>query len=129
MSERIEEYVNRVVRFLKLHPMVKDVNVERRVVTGNRGYIRASVTFVNDSQLWMREFVDDRLRKIGYAYHYQSIDGKLLFRYDNAPHHADAASFSHHKHVSNKPTPNSAEEKTVIDVVGEIVKTIRKELF
>ena len=37
MSERIEEYVNRVVRFLKLHPMVKDVNVERRVVTGNRG--------------------------------------------------------------------------------------------
>ena len=129
MSERIEEYVNRVVRFLKLHPMVKDVNVERRVVTGNRGYIRASVTFVNDSQLWMREFVDDRLRKIGYAYHYQSIDGKLLFRYDNAPHHADAASFPHHKHVSNKPTPNSAEEKTVIDVVGEIVKTIRKELF
>ena len=63
MSVRIEEYVNRVVRFLKLHPMVKDVNVERRVVTGNRGYIRASVTFVNDSRLWMREFVDGRLRK------------------------------------------------------------------
>lgn len=129
MSERIEKYVNRVVSFLKLHPMIKNVTVERRMVTRDRGYIKATVTFVNDSQLWIREFVDGKLRKIDYAYHYQGSDGKLVFRYDNAPHHVDVATFPHHKHVSNKLKPDSTEEKTVIDVVAEIVKTIRKELF
>ena len=54
MSERIGKYVNSIVRFLKLHPMIKDVAVERSIVTRNRGYIKATVTFVNDSQLCMR---------------------------------------------------------------------------
>ena len=54
MSERIGKYVNSIVRFLKLHPMIKDVAVERRIITRNRGYIKATVTFVNDSQLCMR---------------------------------------------------------------------------
>ena len=129
MSERIGKYVNSVVRFLKLYPMIKDVAVERSIVTRNSGYIKATVTFVNDSQLRVREFINGRLRKIDYAYHYQGSDGKLVFRYDNAPHHADVTTFPHHKHVSNKPKPESTEEKTVIDVVAEIVKTIRKELF
>lgn len=129
MSERIEKYVDKVFKFLKLHPMIKDVNVERRIVAKSRGYIKATVSFVNDSQLWIREFVDDKLRKIDYAYHYQSSDGKLLFRYDNAPHHAGLATFPHHKHSWNKPTPEPTKEKTLIDVVNEIVEIIRKDLF
>jgi len=126
LSERIGRYVNSVVRFLELHPMIKDVAVERRIVTRNRGYIKATATFVNDSQLRIREFIDGRLRKIDYAYHYQGSDGKLVFRYDNTPHHADVATFPHHKHVSDKLEPESTRERTVIDVVSEIAKTISK---
>jgi len=126
LSERIGKYVNSIVRFLKLHPMIKDVAVERRIITRNRGYIKATVTFVNDSQLCIREFIDGRLRKIDYAYHYQDSDGKLVFRYDNTPHHADVTTFPHHKHVSDKPKPQPTREKTVIDVVSEIAKTISK---
>ena len=126
MSERIGKYVNSVVRFLKLHPMVRDVVVERRIVTRNRGYVRATVTFMNDSQLRIREFINGGLRKIDYAYHYQGSDGKLVFRYDNTPHHADVTTFPHHKHVSGKPEPEPTGEKTVIDVVSEIAKIISK---
>ena len=118
--------MNSIVRFLKLHPMIKDVAVERRIVTRNRGYIKATVTFMNDSQLRIREFVNGKLKKIYYAYHYQGSDGKLVFRYDNAPHHVDVTTFPHHKHVSEKPEPEPTREKTVIDVVSEIVKTISK---
>lgn len=117
MSERIEKYVDKVFKFLKLHPMIKDVSVERKVVAKKRGYIKATATFVNGSQLWIREFVDDKLRKIDYAYHFQSSDGKLLFRYDNAPHHVDVATFPHHKHVWDKSKSESTDEKTLIDVV------------
>ncbi len=126
MSERIGKYVDSVVRFLKLHPMIKDVAVERRIVTRNRGYIRATVTFVNDSQLRIREFINGRLRKIDYAYHYQGSDGKLVFRYGNTPYHANVSTFPHHKHVSNQTKPKPTPEKTVIDVVNEIAKTISR---
>lgn len=127
MSGRIEQYFNKIVNFLKFHPMVKDVSVERILVTRNMGYLKATVTFVDDSQLWIREFVNGKLRKIGYAYHYQNIDGKLVFRYDNAPHHVNVSTFPHHKHVSYNPKPESTGEKNVIDVVDEIVKTIREK--
>lgn len=126
MSERIGKYVDSIVRFLKLHPMIKDVAVERRIVTRNRGYIKATVTFMNDSQLSVREFIDGKLRKIDYAYHYQGNDGKLVFRYDNTPHHEDVATFPHHKHVSDRLKPEPTGEKTVIDIVSEITKTIGK---
>lgn len=52
-----------------------------------------------------------------------------MFRYGNAPHPAGLATFPHHKRLWNKPTPESTEEKTLIDVVNEIVKIIRRELF
>ena len=104
--------------------MIKDVAVERRIMTRNGGYIKATVTFVNDSQLSIREFVNGKLRKTDYAYHYQGSDGKLVFRYDNAPHHAHVTTFPHHKHMPDKPKPEPTSEKTVINVVSEIVKTI-----
>jgi len=36
-------------------------------VMRNRGYIKATVTFVNDSQLRIREFINGRLRETDYA--------------------------------------------------------------
>jgi len=47
-------------------------------------------------------------------------------KYDNTPHHTDVATFPHHKHVSDKREPEATREKTVIDVVSEIAKTISK---
>jgi hypothetical protein len=36
---------------------------------------------------------------IQYSFHLQDSRSRLLFRYDNAPHHRDVPSFPHHKHV------------------------------
>jgi len=34
-----------------------------------------------------------------YRYHYMTSDDKPVFRYDNAPHHREVATWPEHKHV------------------------------
>ena len=86
MSERVGKYFDNIIRFLQLHPIVENVVIERRIVTRSRGYFKATVNFLDRSQLHIRELIGDGLRKLDYAYHYQNSGGKLVFRYDNAPH-------------------------------------------
>jgi len=126
LSVKIEEYLDSIIKFLRIHPLIKNTSIDRKIVTKNRGYVKATITFINDSQLHIREFINSKLRKINYAYHYQGSDGKLIFRYNSAPHHTEVKTFPHHKHTPNKPEPEPAKEKTIIDIVSEIAKTISK---
>ena len=49
--------------------------------------------------------------------------GKIIFRYDNAPHHPELSSFPHHKHTYNgRVIP--VEEPTLTDVLEEILLRI-----
>jgi len=124
LTAKIEKYFDSVARFLELHPLIKNVAIEKKVATRNRGYIKGMVTFTNGSQLHIKEFINSKLRKISYAYHYQDKNGVLIFRYDNAPHHAEIKTFPHHKHVLNKPKPEPAQEKNIVEMVKEIIENL-----
>ena len=56
--------------------------------------------FSQGIELFLMEFVrtQPQLVKTKYRYHCQDAQGKLLFRYDDAPHH-HVSTFPHHKHV------------------------------
>lgn len=58
------------------------------------------------------------LLKTDYSYHYQSSDGTLVFRYDNAPHHRHVATFPHHKHTADDVIDSRPPH--LIDVLREI---------
>ena len=58
------------------------------------------------------------LLKTDYSYHYQSSDGTLIFRYDNAPHHRHVSTFPHHKHMGNDVLDSKPPH--LIDVLREI---------
>jgi hypothetical protein len=49
---------------------------------------------VVDSQV--REFKEF---KRNYSYHWQTPKGKIIVRWDNAPHHKDISTFTNHKHI------------------------------
>jgi hypothetical protein len=59
------------------------------------------VYFIDNSFLHFRElFVgQDNPFKKTYTYHYQRADGKMIFRYDNAPHFPALPTAPHHKHL------------------------------
>ncbi len=87
--------------------------------------IEARVRYWDDSLLrFYEELVEDgfRLRKLEYVYHYQGADGKLIFRYDNAPHYPSISTFPNHKHVGYRAEERvqSSQPPLLADVLKEI---------
>ena len=67
------------------------------------GLIRGLIEFIDESKLFLTEYVDLRykLNKLTYACHYQDKNGQLIFRYDNALH-KPRLDFKDHKHFGDK---------------------------
>jgi len=95
------------------------LEVDQRSVM--RGQISGLLAFEDQSELHFREFVDlsQSEPKLAFAYHYQGVEGKLIFRYDNAAHRPSLLMFPH-KHITIEvvecPVP------TLTDVIDEILK-------
>lgn len=97
-----------------------ELNADAR--TPKMGVIKGVITFVDGSQLFFTEYVDARYRleKLTYAYHCQSAEGDLIFRYDNATH-KPTLTFPCHKHLPDGTAIESAppEFSALIDEVME----------
>jgi hypothetical protein len=46
--------------------------------------------------------------------------GRLIFRYDDTPHHTELDSFPHHKHIADEGTVERADPPDLADVLSEI---------
>lgn len=70
--------------------------------------------FFDESALFFKEYLDLRYRidKKSYSFHYQDLNAKLLFRYDNALH-KPTLKFNEHKHIRDQiifaDIPNMAD--------------------
>lgn len=96
----------------------KDLSVEAESTLV--GHIVDRLIFYDESFLKIEEvvFVSDRkVEKLRYSYHYQKGD-RLIFRYDNAPHHPELPTFPHYKHVDDRVEP--CQEPDLQDVLREI---------
>jgi hypothetical protein len=97
----IEQYFQSLLELLVSLPYVvsPDINLEKRGELV--GFIRGEVEFSDGSTLFFRELIDLRLplQKVMYAYHYQTAEGKFIFRYDNTAHHKAVSTFPYHKHL------------------------------
>jgi hypothetical protein len=85
-------------------------------------FINGKVIFFNDTILEFTESITpDRHR---YRYQYMNIDGSLIFRYDNVPHHREIATFPHHKHYPEKVIKSrSVNLRQVIEEIIELLVT------
>lgn len=84
------------------------------------GHIVDRLIFYDGSFLEIEEVVfvaDRKVEKLRYSYHYQQGD-RLIFRYDNAPHHPELPTFPHHKHTDDRVEP--CQEPDLQDVLREI---------
>ena len=85
------------------------------------GYLRATLTFHDGSELHLREYIrisSDAIQRLAFAYHYQDQLGRLRFRYDNARHRPPLPSGAH-KHVEEDVVP--CEAVSPVQVIQEIV--------
>lgn len=83
-------------------------------------FIRLKAVLRDGSSLHIREFLSPDKSK--YSYHWQDADGKLILRWDNAPHHRHISTFPYHFHDGDSIEPS---ERIFIDeVLGETTKRL-----
>jgi hypothetical protein len=122
----IGAYFGDIERRLADFPLTVSVGLDTEHVDTGRGYVRARVTFSDGSELHLFEYVvfeDEELRHENYRYHYQTADGNLVKRWDDAPHHPDVATSPDHVHVGDEVAPS--ERPTLEETLAKVAKRIR----
>ena len=99
---------------------VQETSIDIR--SESTGKLKGSISFIDGSVLYFIEIIkiNSEFRKLKYSYHYQIKNGKLVFRYDNAPHYKSVRSFPNHKHFSSDNNVLSSSIPTLKSILAEI---------
>ena len=99
----IEEYLAQIKRIIAQSYFILDAHVSFDKRSLYIAVIEGRLTFFDNSELHLMEFVNVKTKKdkYKYSYHYQDKTGSLIFRYDMAPHHKNIPTFPHHKHTAD----------------------------
>ena len=101
----IEEYLQRLDELLSTSTAVANVEVVRRSLRDSELertlHYRYRVALADGGLVEMTERVleaQGTLRVTTYRHHWQDPSGRLVQRWDNAPHHPEVETFPHHLH-------------------------------
>jgi hypothetical protein len=110
---------------LELLERFKEIITAYRIVSyeqeANSYRIKLQITFVDDSQLFMKEYLFENTER-KYSFHWSDRQGNLICRWDDSPHWPNLPTFPHHKHVGTKVL--DSRETTL----GEVLRKIAEEL-
>ena len=123
----IADYFSSVERSLNQFSFITSVEAIEILASDNfNGILRCRVHFWDESFLGIHETVSTELGypvRIIYSYAYIR-DGENIFRYDNAPHHPQIATFPHHKHIgASKIAPT--DQPTILQVLNEVEEHLK----
>jgi len=104
------------------NPWVLIVEYQKEKRSATVGLITGKIIFVDYSEFYFMEYIEvtDKARRQTYRYHYQDRTKKLIFRYDNAPHHPETSTHPHHKHVGSEIL--ESRQPTLAEVMDEIAQ-------
>ena len=81
---------------------------EEELLRPERGNLRIRIRFPKGYVLEWNEAViidEGNVVHLGYRYHFQDAENKLIFRYDNTPHFPNLGTFPNHKHLAENVIP------------------------
>lgn len=108
-------YFNLLTGSAAKFPYTTKIRVLKRFTSIDRGFIRFIMEFKDHSELHVFEYVDIRLKKLNYSYHWQIKEKVLIKRWDNAPHHKEIKTFPNHVHF--KEDVESSLEPSFFDIL------------
>ena len=98
---------------------------QEQLLTGTRANLRIRLRLPDNSFLEISEALaaeKEELSWLSYRYHWQDPTGRLILRYDNAPHHQEIETYPHHKHVAE--TVVTSQRPSVPDLLKEIQRIL-----
>ena len=125
LHEAIAEHLARVEQLVLQVPDLYVDYYAHEVISHERANIRFRLRTSHGHLLEVGEALglsSGALTFLSYRYHLQDTNNKMIFRYDNAPHHRHLSSFPHHKHESD--TVTASFKPSVDRVIQEMVDTL-----
>ncbi len=124
----IAEYLESVKTVLLTNPLVNEFKILRERATATDGYLRVRLQMVKEWRMEFSEYVnastDGKIEVVTYSYHCTDKFGRLVVRFDNAPHFPDLSDFPHHQHIGDPEIVKSNKPVNiflVIDMLEEIL--------
>ncbi len=105
-----------IIKSLNASVIIKKYTIQDFRVFKTGFFIKIESELLNNTRLFIKEFSDEFDRK--YSYHWQKVNGDLIIRWDNSPHHKEVITFPHHKHEGEKIMPNY--DITIDDILNYI---------
>lgn len=124
----IADYFSSVERGLQQNPSITSIELIEVLASDDfNGILRCRVHFWDGSFLSLHETVSTELGypvRIIYSYAYIRND-KVIFRYDNAPHHPAIITFPHHKHIGEEKIAPT-DQPGIAQILSEIEQHLTK---
>ncbi len=109
-------------------PSIVDIDIIRRDIrdTGleKTALFRYRIKLIDESLIEITErILEERggLTTTKYRYHWQTGSGKLIKRWDNAPHHPEIDTFPDHLHDGSEENVKSFRKMNALDILTDII--------
>jgi len=124
----IERYMNDLDVLISASPSIVDIDIIRRDIrdTGleKTALFRYRIKLIDESLIEITERNLEergRLTTTKYRYHWQTGSGKLIKRWDNAPHHPEIDTFPDHLHDGSEENVKSFRKMNAVDILADII--------
>ena len=118
----IKKFISDIEKIVGSSSIVLTSNIQKYYGPGDETvFLKGRITIIDSSTLEIAIFITESHGKLmidKYRLHYMNAAGKMLFRYDNAPHHPEIASHPHHKHTPERIS--SSNMPSIKDIFNEI---------
>jgi hypothetical protein len=124
----IERYMNDLDVLISASAFIVDIDIIRRDIrdTGleKTALFRYRIKLIDESLIEITErILEERggLTTTKYRYHWQTGSGKLIKRWDNAPHHPEIDTFPDHLHDGSEENVKSFRKMNALDILTDII--------
>lgn len=111
-----------IVQRLSVSFAISAFEIKKLRIAEEHGYIRVRCSLDNGELLEFSEYVEivtERVQIQSDSYHWQTVTGTLVRRWDNVAHHPELPSYPHHVHRSDGSAATSSPT-TLRQVLHEI---------
>ena len=126
---QVIDYFSEIQSLIRSSIFVENVDVGYDAKSRIIGIVHGILGMIDGSTLQFMELVNikrDKMIRLKYRFHLTNVTDEMVFRYDNAPHHPEIATYPHHKPVKGGMVPRRSEEVGLKDVLLEIEEMISR---
>jgi hypothetical protein len=123
----MNDYFLEIKLSLLFSTIVKSFRVIGERISERDGHLRIKCTLSNDDILEFSIFAEiiDNITVIdNYSFHWQRENGKLLYRWDNTPHHPEIRTHPHHLHIKEENNVKSSSPQELQNILNFIEQKI-----